>query len=252
MKKFMGLAVITVFMLVTVSGFYNPAECELLFTKNKRIEGRGYLMFGGLRMDIDDLNTHLKSAAMQGIVGYSEFKDDFFSIGGGGHVIFGKLIIGGEGHGLIRGNEKLGNYKTSLFGGYGLLNFGMTLISSGRFDIYPLVGIGGGGMRLKITERNSVSFGDVLDNPGRNSDMTTGCFLLHAALGFDHLVKLADTEFGTGGLVFGCRAGYIYAPYTSEWRMEGKEVSGGPETGITGPYFRILIGGGGYAKKFND
>jgi hypothetical protein len=57
--------------------------------------GRGYVVMGTSMLDIDELNTSLSNA------GYSELSDNFFTLGGGGHAIINRIIIGGEGHGLM-------------------------------------------------------------------------------------------------------------------------------------------------------
>ena len=49
--------------------------------------GRGYFMIGWSMLDIDKLNAQLSSK------GYTEFSNNFISIGGGGHGIVNKLIM---------------------------------------------------------------------------------------------------------------------------------------------------------------
>ena len=55
-------------------------------------------------------------------------------------------------------------------------------------------------------------------------------------------------EKGKGGMVLGVRAGYTFSPFKGDWNMDDLEISGAPETGITGPYIRLMIGGGGFGK----
>jgi len=166
--------------------------------------GRGYFMFGGNIIDIKSLNSKLESK------GYSKFSDNFISFGGGGHGIIGKVIIGGEGHGLAGRETTSGSYKTSIGAGYGFFNVGYLIYTTGAINIYPILGLGGGGIGVKIIEKGTPSFDEVLDNPKRSAELSTGGFLLNLALGADYLLKLGEDEKGGGGLVFGLRIGYTY------------------------------------------
>jgi len=160
------------------------------------------------------------------------------------------VIIGGEGHGLIGGEATSDSYKTSIGAGYEFFDFGYIVYSAKGLSVYPLLGLWGGGMSLKIVERGTApSFDDVLDNPKRSAELSTGGFLLNLALGTDYLLKLGGDEKGEGGLVSGICIGYTFAPIKGSWEMDGIEISGGPEIGITGPYIRLMIGGGGSGKE---
>jgi hypothetical protein len=160
------------------------------------------------------------------------------------------VIIGGEGH-LLVGDESeaaisSGDYKTSLSAAYGFFNVGYLVYSKDDLHVYPLVGLGGGELWLKIGPH---SFDDILENPQRSAELSTGGFLLNLALGADYLWKLKEDEKSEGGLVFGLRVGYTFAPAKGEWTADGIDISGGPEVGITGPYIRFMIGGGGKSKQ---
>ena len=47
-------------------------------------------------------------------------------------------------------------------------------------------------------------------------------------------------------MVLGLRAGYTVSPIKGDWTIDEIEVTGAPQTGITGPYIRFMIGGGGF------
>jgi hypothetical protein len=116
--------------------------------------------------------------------------------------------------------------------------------------VYPLLGLGGGGMSLNIVERGtSPSFDEVLDDPKRDVELSTGGFLLNLALGTDYLLKLGGDEKEESCFIFGLRTGYIFAPIKGNWEMDGVDISGGPDVGITGPYIRLMIGGGGFGRE---
>ena len=206
--------------------------------------GMGYFMMGGGFLDIDALKSTLKDH------GYWEPTNFSISLGGGGHAIVGKLIIGGEGHSILGDRVTSGDTKTAIYGGYGMFNLGYIVHSTKTFRLYPLLGLGGGGLTFEILDTGgSPTFGDLLDHPTRSVEMSTGGFMASFALGFDYLVVFEETEEGVGGLVFGLRAGYSLALTKSDWQMDELNISGGPEIGITGPFIRLLIGGGGHGRK---
>ncbi len=234
----------TLMIVVIVSMLFTNKSQAQEIIPGIRLKGvMGYFMTGGNKLDIKSLNSRLKNN------GHSNISDEFISIGGGGHVIINKVIIGGEGHWLIGKEETGGGYNNSINSGYGLLNLGYLIYSTPKLRVYPLIGLGGGGSRLKIAEKEtSRSFDDVLDNPKRRTELFTGSFLLNLAIGTDYLLKLTENEMGEGGLVFGIRAGYTFSPLKGDWYQGSTELSGAPEMGITGPYLRLMIGFGGIAK----
>ncbi len=208
--------------------------------------GRGYCMMGWSTLDLDELNVRLKSK------GYTEFSNNFFSIGGGGHGIINKLIIGGQGGTLIGGEETVnlngGTLKTSVIGGYGLFDVGYLVYSKKGLNVYPMLGMGGGGLTFTIKEISTPSFEDLLENPKRKVELIYGGFLVNVSLGVDYLIKFAEDEKGTGGLIVGFKAGYMLAPFTHDWKMDENDVTGGPDIGFNGPYVKIMFGGGGMSQ----
>lgn len=232
-KMLCGLTVVFV-----VSFFTNVSYCQKIKVITKE-GGRGYFMFGGSAIEIKDLNSRLEAQ------GYSKISDNFFSFGGGCHRIIGRVIIGGEGHRLIGKEVTSKNYKTSLEAGYGFFNLGYIVYSTEKLKVYPLVGLGGGRMTLNIVEKGtSPSFDDVLNNPRRGVELSTGSFLLNFALGADYLLRFDKDEKGEGGLIFGLRLGYIFAPSRGDWKMGEVDIFGAPDASITGPYIRLMIGCG--------
>ncbi len=233
-----GVAVIASIFLCT------PIGAQEVTKGVKKGGGRGYFLLGGTIIDIKNLNLRLENK------GYPKLSGNFISLGGGGHGIIGKVIIGGEGHGLIGRKTTSGSYETSIGASYGFFKLGYIVYSAKRLSFYPFLGLGGGGISLEIVKRETApSFDDVLDNPKRSTKLSTGSFLLNLALGIDYLLKLGGNEEGEGGLVFGLHIGYTFAPIKGNWEMDGIDISGGPEIGITGPYIRLMIGGGGSRRE---
>ena len=201
--------------------------------------GHGYFLAGFHQLDLDELNQRLRGR------GIPAFEDAFVTLGGGGHAEIGRLLLGGEGHALLEQSETSGAYQRKLAGGLGFFDVGFVLARPERLRAYTLLGLGAGGINLKTYERQLPSFDEVLDEPRRASDVASGGVLAQLSLGADVLLRVRETPRGTGGLTLGARVGYVFAPWVSEWQLNGAEAPGGPEVGLGGPYLRISLGGGG-------
>ncbi len=223
--------------------------------------GRGAFQIGWHAPDIDGLNSSLSDA------GFPTFDDaGFLTLGGFGFGTVGRVIIGGEGHGFLPREEDTadGVYRSRLTGGYGLFNLGYVAWSSPRVDVYPILGVGGGGMSLEIIERSSPTFDDVLDDPGTSTTLTSETWLVSAALGVDwrfggHDARRdrtrdrirdrdrdEDDDRGRGGFFVGLRGGWMWAPGDVNWELdELNDVAGGPDTVPDGFFVRVSIGGWG-------
>ena len=213
--------------------------------------GRGAFQAGWQNLDLGNLNGALTEA------GYPAFDEGVFTVGGFGLGSSVRFLIGGEGHGLITNEETTaeGTFRTRLSGGYGLFTVGYLAAQGPRWDVYPLVGVGAGGLTMEIVERSSPTFDDVLDEPARSSRLTTGGFLASLGVGADLRFGSPhdwrdeddeDDEEGEGGLLLGLRAGWLWSPGDWQWELdELNDVAGGPETNLTGFYIRVSLGGWG-------
>lgn len=233
------VGVVAVFLLLT-----NMAQSQENLLVVKENGGMGYSMFGSATIGISDLNAKLEEK------GYSTMSDNFFSVGGGGHsIINNKFIIGGEGHTLLGEEVSSGNFRNSTNITYLFANLGYVVYSIKDLRIYPLLGLGGGVMNLSIAEKtSSVSMDDILDNPKREVSISKGGFLLNLSVGIDYLLCFGQDETGRGGMLLGIRAGYTLSPFKSGWTLNDIDVEGSPEMGMSGPYVRFMIGGGGFGK----
>jgi hypothetical protein len=203
-------------------------------------EGRGYFIMGAHFLDLGNLNVMLENK------GYNAYFENFISIGGGGYWRINRFIMEGEGHTILESKEKFNIYKSSISGGFGFFNIGYVLISKPHFSLYPLFGPGYGGLTLKIWDENDVpTFGEILDNPKRTVETSTGNFLINLGIGLDILTPFKKDETGEGGPCFGFRMGYLLAIGKGDWSYEGNDISGGPEIGLDGFYIRLFIGAGG-------
>jgi hypothetical protein len=243
------LQIVTMLILVGMMGFIDGSFSQAqeantnLYTRGVK----GYFMAGANIFDLDELNATLRRSS------YPAFSDNLFSFGGGGHLIINRLLIGGEGHGLLTKEKSvvLANrlYKSSLEISYGFVTAGYQVIANGGFSFYPLLGIGGGIISMKIHEKTPASFDEILANPGRNATLTMAGFLVHASLGGDYFFVVDQDAGERRGLIVGFRAGYNFAPLKSDWQLDEFEIAGGPDIDVTGPYVRLLIGGGELRSK---
>ncbi|MFC1489764.1 hypothetical protein ACFL6K_00995, partial [Candidatus Latescibacterota bacterium] len=221
---------------------------SVIFTGNvfaEEHEIKGYLSLGGVSFDMDNLNTSLDNK------GFSKFSDDLFSIGGGAfHKVAPRFLIGAEGHFLIgkQISSDIGTktYTSSILGGYGLLNMGYLAHTSDHLDVMPILGLGLGGLNLKIGES---SFDAILDNPTRAASLYTMSFLFNFALQTEYKVKILDDNGKDAFFCVGLQAGYLLSPFDSGWYMDEIALTDDPDGGLSGPYLRLTIGGEGTIDK---
>lgn len=211
--------------------------------------GGGYFQAGFMMLDVDELNASLIGA------GYPGLDDSYLTLGGGGFGMTGRFLLGGEGHAVVGSAETTadGALEVRLGGGYGLFRVGYLAYSVEGLDVFPMIGVGGGGMNLSLLERSAPTFDDVLADPQRSSNLSTGTFLLDGSVAVFYRPSFAQTEpdpeeeeDDRGGLLLGLQAGYTFAPGNSSWRLDAiNTVAGGPDTKLQGFYVRLSIGGWG-------
>ncbi len=245
--KIKTLTLITTIAWLTlfISNFSFSQEAE---TEKKNDEVRGYLMLGGSKLDLDALNDRLMRH------GSASFSDEFFSIGGG---FLSKKnsnwLFGIEGHVLLVDEQDyvIQNvaHKASLTAAHGFFDVGYNLVSLGGLNIYPLIGIGGGGAWLQIGKSN---FDNILEAPQGNANLTGIAFMLNFALGADYLIKIKESEQDETGIVLGFRAGYTYSPWNGAWWTDTISIEDGPKVGMTGPYVRLMLGFGGKGEWWKE
>ncbi len=208
-----------------------------------KMGGAGYFSVGMAKINLDDLNARLAAK------GLPEFSNDFFSMGGGGLSFKNKLIFGGEGYGLMGQEKKYGTgtavYKQRVDLGYGFFDIGYMLYSGKQLNFFPMLGIGGGGVSMRIIQIANATFDELLTDPGRNVEISKGAFLLNFSLNAHYFFSFNKSKRSAGGLLLGVQAGYLFAPYTSDWKNNENDVTGGPDFDFTGPYINLQLGGGG-------
>ncbi len=200
-------------------------------------EGAGFFAIGTHVTGLGPLNDQLSNA------GYPTFASEMVSIGGGGYGSTNRVLLGGEGHGLITSDKGFNGRNVSVGGGYGLFTLGYLFRPSPSARVFPQLGLGGGGLQLEIgSQGNADEFDDVLDDPNRSATVGRASMLVRLGAGLEYEFSGPDEE---GGLRLGLQAGYLLSPLSSEWQIEETTLSGGPDASLQGPFIHLTIGGGG-------
>ena len=203
----------------------------------KFIGSFGFFSYGWHLLKQDQLNQLLNSYA------YPMFSDYAVTFGGGGLRIYNCFLLGGEGYMIFAQEKNTTAYDASLSSGYGFLNFGYRAIASSTILAYPLIGFGGGSSTLRIAEKvNGVNFNQLLVNPNRSLEVSTGSILINLSLNLNYFTR-PITE---SGFHFGLSLGYIYSLPSDGWYIFNNNVVGGPVFDLSGPYLRLKFGGGSF------
>ena len=233
-------------LLATQLCFSAAAEAQLSRAWADKESGKWYFQFGAGKLDTKDLNASLERAGYTVVTRspFNNLADSYISFGLGTHGVINGVLIGWELNGLTsrETTDKDNSRRVTLGGGYGFVNVGYLAYSMEGLDIYPMVGIGGGGLALKIVSRRTLSFQQVMDTPDQSVELNTGGFLLNPSLGIDYMLSLSSDDKRESGVVLGLRIGYVLAPLTGAWKMDELDVSGGPQASPAGPYARLIVG----------
>jgi hypothetical protein len=198
----------------------------------------GFIAFGWHHADVDELNSRLVAN------GYPEFSGHFVNFGGGFNWWKRQVMFSVELNGLLQPGETSALHETSLTGGYIVGSVGLPIKPASNIYVYPMISAGAGGAQLDIETRASVSFEELLDNPGRTASVSNAAFMFGPQLGAH--VFLPIGKIAGRGMIVGVRAGYLLAAFESDWsEIDGESVNGGPAMDFSGPHITIVIGGWG-------
>ena len=101
----------------------------------------------------------------------------------------------------------------------------------------------GGGAQLDIQSRATVSFDELLDNPGRTASVSNMALMFGPQLGAHVFLPRGPIA---RGMILGIRAGYLFSTLESDWgEIDGESVNGGPEMDFSGAHITVFIGGWG-------
>jgi hypothetical protein len=196
------------------------------------------LMIGASSLDLGELNERFAA------FGYPTFDEQFLQAGFAWSTARQRVRLGFEMAGLGRPSATTANnqYRTRLGAGYAMFNLGLDVYRERGLAVQPKVGIGGGAIMLGITDRASPTFDQVLAQPGRGVQLSSGSMLLDASLGLTYRLQPRPTQRGSRALMLGARAGWTQSLLHSEWMRDHTDAPGGPTAGWGGPHFEFMIG----------
>jgi hypothetical protein len=213
--------------------------------KDEASEGAGLFFIGIGFFDFAALNRRLRAN------GYESIDDGLTLIGGEGHAVLPSgFVVGARGGGILSSDGRGPNgYERSFGGGYGMLDLGLALVRTRPILVTLTSGLGGYGLSLGISERQSAPFDAVLQDPARSSSVSRGGLLVGLTLGVDGRVPIGPVERGRQGFfTLGARLGALYGPPLGGWGLdEGGDATSGPGRGLIGAYGALAVGFGGGA-----
>ncbi len=196
----------------------------------------GYLQVGPAFWDLDELNDSLQ------VRGLDDFSNTVLAIGLGNYTMIQRVLVDFQINSYWWGDEKTNGTEGSLVAGNAFLNLGINILPSYmNLQLYPLVGFGGGVLRLHVHD-DEASWTDALNNPnGVGTDpLYQWSMLLNFGGGLDYLISVGPIQ----RMVVGLRGGYIYDPTDSDWNQQGPNLTGAPEQKQSNGYIMVTIGKG--------
>lgn len=216
--------------------FSNSLYSQFYFLDS--LQGYTYGLAGYHQINISNLNSKLSQ------YNYSEFPNDFYSLGLGHHKIYKHFVLETEGH-YLRGRKVSNeNYNQYLMANWIYLdiNIGYILIKKNNINIFPYTGVGIANIDFSIYEKPSNNFDSLLNNPGKGLHISKTELLINFGIGFDYFINLSNNANKNYGLIFGLRSGYLYSPYSLNWEFIGLKIEDGPYSSLSGPFIKLLIG----------
>ncbi len=172
-----------------------------------------------------------------------EFKDELNSLqwgfGGAGFALIDRIVIGGSGWGSSQtvGSESL-RATVEIAGGE--FDLGYQIFSMKHLLIAPVLGIGGGGYTIELQKLSEapLTFGQLLESPGRTSKVSFSGLTLSPQLMITVPISFVGVQF---------RGGYCYTPANPEWGLEGgSRLSPGPTISKGMPFATLNVVFGGF------
>ncbi len=248
MQWFKYLAVIPLFIILGCTSVYGQKRQIV-----NQFSGMGYLGIGVSVLNLSALQEQLRASSII----YPSLSENMFQFGAGGMFTIKNWVISGEGAGLSTTQQGSSGYKSSLTGGYVKLETGYVLYRNKHWTIFPLVGIGGGILQYKINQDvQKQPFVDILNRPGTGTNLTSNNLFASAVLGADYQIKVSSNDADEGNIIVGFRAGYNTPLKVYDWKISGTSttLTGGPDTGLEGPFISIIVGisGGNFEDEDED
>jgi hypothetical protein len=162
-----------------------------------------------------------------------------WGFGGGGYAIIDRVIIGGSGWG---GSQTVGseNLRATVELSGGEFDLGYQVYSLKHLLIAPVLGIGGSGYTIELQKLSEgpLTFGQLLEDPGRTSKVSFSGLTLSPQLMVTVPISFVGVQL---------RGGYCYTPMSPEWTLEGgSKLSSGPTISKGMPFASLNVVFGGF------
>ena len=157
-----------------------------------------------------------------------------WGFGGAGFALIDRVVIGGSGWG---GSQTVGSdsLRATVQIAGGEFDLGYQVFSMKHLLIAPVLGIGGGGYAIEIEKLSEgpITFGQLIENPGRTSTVSFSGLTLSPQL----LVTVPISFVGVQ-----LRGGYCYTPMNPEWALQGgSKLSSGPAISKGMPFATLNV-----------
>lgn len=203
----------------------------------------GYVTIGVNMTGLGDLNDTLKEN------GFPTTSTLAASWGGGMHGVWkNRIVFGTNYQRLFSKRGENDRFLTRLSSSMKMLDLGYLAWKGQNIQVYPLIGIGMVSENLTVYPTGRVSFGEIMTDPGRGSNLSRQGLLLDIGVQTNRFVmKRAKKQYS-----WGFRAGYRFVPAQLSWSMDGSKVDGGPESGVEGPYLYFNFGVAGLISAIRE
>jgi hypothetical protein len=191
---------------------------------------------GSGALDLSDLNLRLSS------YGFPALPQWYFTLGGIYQLSDGRVLGEVEYIRYINNSAAMNNFIATAGGWCSWVNVGYALINLPFLQIYPIAGIGGGTLSVKVTEDFSAAgFDNVLLQTNKIIELEKATYTAFIGGGVDFVIDMGeDTKID---LLLGARAGYVFdLSGSSGWASQGVALPGGPSSGFSGALIRVFIG----------
>jgi hypothetical protein len=122
-------------------------------------------------------------------------------------------------------------------------DFGYDVVQWRGLSIFPMLGIGGGDLRIVVDPNAAPFLRGQLGPDDAGTEIRRNVGLFRGLIGIEERVRIWDAQ--QLSLLFGARAGYIQQFVQAAWAHadpKGADLYGGPTVDTSGPFLRIGLG----------
>lgn len=214
------------FFIIGICLHLAGAAQDSLQTSLQRFGGSGYFKIGYGAVATAGIPAILNS--------HSSFAPDVLSVGGGGFAYLNRVVIGGNGFGMV--GSRRGD--TLLTHGGGGFEFGYDLLNQTNRQFLATVMLGGRGTSINI------------DNDNDAPVLTSGSILAGINLQLLQYVFFTPKDAGEmGGVHVGLRLSVWTSFAGSTWERNGRKITGSGNYQPQGFMFSATFGGAGFGSR---